>query len=649
MKSIVFSMFFAMLVACQFVPQLVYAQTEVSGADMQRMISANEVAGVKKAVGDNPLLLTSKLPTQQTALDYALQQRKSEMAGLLLDLGSPTDVLNRQKRAPIHEAIIRRATIVEKLIEKTDDPNVVDSAKATPLMYLVMYRGREPKTMELIKSLIEKGADINLKNQNQQTALHLACYYNRPELAQSLLDMGADLNTRDNNSNTPFLSACQVSSSLAMKMMDKGAPVLVKNRSGQTALHLLSQSRQSGDAAENARANLAIMDRFKEIDIQDQYGRTALAMTVMANNTELCKQFIKRGADPNFKPVTDKNRGQNLDPMACIAAQRGSPEMLKALIDGGAKVNVFGVSGDSPLHLAAQAGGSIFRRGTDQTKASEPFVRVLQHLLNAKANPDAKNKQGFTPFQVAAKGDFFAGVELLADKTEILEFDSGTGSLLHWGATNGLSKTTSRLISSGSIDVNQLDRDSRTPLHVAAANGFDEIVKLLLTKGAKVNVADIDGATPLLLAATSGNEKGKADVAKTLLNAGADSSKLDSSGQSALHLAAWNGSVGVVSALINRSVDLNLKTNSGYTPLHAAAWNGHHSVVGRLLKAGAKPNAVDSDGWTPLHKAAYRGHVKAVEALLANGADKSIKNGVEMTALEMAQSNQKKETIKLLK
>ena len=64
-----------------------------------------------------------------------------------------------------------------------------------------------------------------------------------------------------------------------------------------------------------------------------------------------------------------------------------------------------------------------------------------------------------------------------------------------------------------------------------------------------------------------------------------------------------------------------------------------------MLQGGADPNSADSDGWTPLHKAAYRGHAAVVRALIENGADKSINNGVEMTALQLAQSNGKAKEI----
>lgn len=638
-----FSLFIGfVLVMVGFPPAISSAQTNIRIYDIQRMVSSNDIDAIKKLLSDQPELLKKRFSDQQsTFLHQAIHYRKPEITKALLELGAPTDVLNKQKRSPLHEAITRRSKVLDLIIEKTENIDVVDGNQMTPLMYLIMYQRNDPASLDRADKVIAKGADINIQNKSKQTALHIACYYNRAEFAKKLIAKGADVNVLDNNSNTPFLAACQVAPLLAKQMLESGADPVATNRQGQTALHLLAQSQGRNSA--DPETFKSIMDKYKDIDVKDKQGITPLYSAVFAEGAKFIELLIGRGADPNYVPVQSKNR-QRFDPMICIAAQAGSSACLKSLVDGGARVNVVNAAGDSPLHLCAQASGNIFRAGATG-KSGEPFIQSMKVLLDAKANVNAKNREGLTPFQVAAKRDFFGAVEVLAKACDSVDYEPGTGSNLHWCATNGLSQTAKKIMAGGSVDIDTLDSNSRTPLHVAAESGQVEIAKLLIKARAKTDQVDVDGATPLLLACANGH----VDVANQLLYAGADSKKVDSSGQSALHLAAWNGSDKVVLALLRTQPDLNAKTSSGYSALHAAAWNGHEAVIANLLEAGANPNAVDSDGWTPLHKAAYRGHAKAVKALLARGANKSIKNGVEMTALDMAQGDDKKVITAMLK
>lgn len=367
---------------------------------------------------------------------------------------------------------------------------------------------------------------------------------------------------------------------------------------------------------------------------------TPLALAVVSQNSKFVKALIDRGADPDFK-IDGRRYGVGGATLICVAAGQGDSGSVEALVNAGAKVSVVDSDGQTPLHLVVNGFG-------DQDKeVMKRFTHTVRTLLAAQADPNVKNKQGKTPLALAASRDFFGAVELLVDKTESLDVELADGSLLHWAAKNGLSKTSLRLLTqpatqsnrspgaSDKLNVDLTNSNGRTPLQVAAENGKPDIVKMLISFQANLDHVDNDGSTALLIAATGGH----AEVVAALLKAGADTTKLDLSGHSALHLAAWAGDAKVIMELLSKMKVAQSITKSGYTPLHAAAWNGHESAVNALLHGGADPNAADSDGWTPLHKAAYRGHVKAVKALIENGADRSLQNDVEMTALQLAQSN----------
>ena len=165
-----------------------------------------------------------------------------------------------------------------------------------------------------------------------------------------------------------------------------------------------------------------------------------------------------------------------------------------------------------------------------------------------------------------------------------------------------------------------------TALHYAASGGHEEIVELLLAKGADVNAKAKDGKTPLDMA-----NGATADLLRT------------HGGQSGLiHVAVRDGDLAGVQALLDAGADVSSRlfiANSGLgkdTLLHFAARHGHEEIVELLISEGADVNAKDENSWTPLHFAARHGHKEIVELLIAKGADVNATNNFEDTPLDVA-------------
>ncbi|MEN6370985.1 MAG: ankyrin repeat domain-containing protein [Armatimonadota bacterium] len=159
---------------------------------------------------------------------------------------------------------------------------------------------------------------------------------------------------------------------------------------------------------------------------------------------------------------------------------------------------------------------------------------------------------------------------------------------IHLAARLGEIKQVEELLNSG-IDVDIKDRNSYTPLRHAAESQKKEVVKLLLTKGAKPD---------LHIAACLGDDKMLID----LINQGMDVNSTDSLGETPLHMAAQNDHVDTVNLLISKGANTNAKNNQWQTrtPLHYAAEFRNNKVVELLLKAGADVNVKDNYGNTPL-------------------------------------------------
>ena len=188
----------------------------------------------------------------------------------------------------------------------------------------------------------------------------------------------------------------------------------------------------------------------------------------------------------------------------------------------------------------------------------------------------------------------------------------------------------------------------RTPLHHASYNGRENIARLLIQRGAAVNVQGRQGDSPLHLASYRVHEK----VTRLLLEHGADVMALECDRGTPLHKASGNGLHGrrakVVRILLQHGAEVNAQKRCGMTPLHSAAYCGHDDVVLLLLQHGAVVDIQDNLGLTPLHAACKSGRTAVVRVLLEHHADRSIRNNKRETARDIAVHKDHLEVVTLL-
>jgi ankyrin repeat protein len=162
-------------------------------------------------------------------------------------------------------------------------------------------------------------------------------------------------------------------------------------------------------------------------------------------------------------------------------------------------------------------------------------------------------------------------------------------------------------------DINQPNVDGETPLHVAAAKGRLVVVKLLLKHAAEIDAADRDGHSPLHAAVIAD----RTQVAQYLVDQGA---AID---PDRLLMEVVNSSVtdrDVVEFLLANGANINHLDSSGKTPLILAITNNQRLLTKRLIAHGADVNRSGSSGQTPLEVATEVGNQEIIRMLKRNGA-----------------------------
>ncbi|XP_028392374.1 ankyrin repeat and SAM domain-containing protein 6-like isoform X2 [Dendronephthya gigantea] len=202
--------------------------------------------------------------------------------------------------------------------------------------------------------------------------------------------------------------------------------------------------------------------------------------------------------------------------------------------------------------------------------------------------------------------------------------------------------------------VNYSDECGNTPLIHASANGRENIVRYLISKGARLKPSlscNDYGWTPLMVASYYGHFQIVAALLQSISDPG-EVTYTNRLGSTALHCAARCNHIQVAELLISKGAEVNgvvdeshlLDRNCNRSPLMAAVQHGHDEMTRLLISQDANVNCVDLlTKWTPLMLAASNGHKTAVTILLENGADANLVNICGQTALDISRQMRRKD------
>jgi ankyrin repeat protein len=216
---------------------------------------------------------------------------------------------------------------------------ILTLAGCAPTLLGSVKRGDSTRVL----AMLERGAEVNVKNGDGNTALHEATLHGHYEVVRTLLEAGADPNIQDNAGNSPLHEAAQKNRvDIAHLLIESGADLSAKDRFGNSPLHKVV-SKGHFELA------LLLIESKADVNEKDKVGITPLHWATSLNDRKLVRLLIEKGADLNGK----NNRGYT--PLHW-AAYHGAADIIPDLINAGAGINERNNDGKTPLQIAQEKG-----------------------------------------------------------------------------------------------------------------------------------------------------------------------------------------------------------------------------------------------------------------------------------------------------
>jgi ankyrin repeat protein len=343
-------------------------------------------------------------------------------------------------------------------------------------------------TVGELQEFLRESGDINARDEDGLTLLHIAVMGVNPDVVEFLLEKGADVNARNKWDATP-LHQVQVR--------------------GRRAGPVSKYTRDSIDTAAMKRIADKLLSKGADINAKDDAGSTPLhILALIIGDTELAKFYISKGADVNavsnsgHTPLdysTDPEEDED-DEMAAVlrakdgkhgdpnrlemfkAATNGDYKRMKELLAKGADVHVCDMYGNTTLFEAAKNG----------------HTKIVKLLI---ANGADVNEGGSIPVMCMAGNREIAEI-LLANGARVNAICEANGlTALHYAISNGKKEVALLLLGKGA-SVNTKDCCNDTPLHSAVKRWYVDVAEQMIMAGAKVNEANTSDRTPLDMADT---------------------------------------------------------------------------------------------------------------------------------------------------
>ena len=327
--------------------------------------------------------------------EYSSQARGVGISRLLLERGVDPNARQKNKWIPLHwAAYMGRLEIVQLLLDHSANPNAENEDGETPL-HLVSQgeHSSEERGVGIARLLLEHGADPNARQKNKDMPLHWAAYKGRFEIVQLLLKHGANVNAETDewcNTALHLVSRGEYDSQelehgvgIARLLLEHGADIHARTKFYATALHHAAFS-------ENFHIVRLLLEYGANPNAENEHGEIPLHLVSRDKYDSqeygigIVRQLLERDVDVN---ALDKDRNTPLHSASCLRRL----EIVRVLLDNGAKVGSENDRALTPLHLVSKGGYWFQDDGPGVTKL----------LLERGADMHAQDKDYTTPSHLA--------------------------------------------------------------------------------------------------------------------------------------------------------------------------------------------------------------------------------------------------------
>lgn len=536
-------------------------------------------------------------------LNAVLMRGMRDVAEYLLDENYKVNRPSEHKSSactPLHNAVkLNDVQLVKKILNRGASVEVVDPGKNTSL-HLAFILGHIEVTDIILNHLRDTSNYINLKNKYGLTHLHIASAIGNTFVTQKLIENEADVKEIVNE-ESPLYGGY---SALRFACTYKKVETIVVLAAAMS-LH----GNVTDEDADNATYdNLELFKNVSQFLINLQQNKKSkgipnFLLACFRDNVTIIQALLEKNVDVNAAIDRDSRACPLFTPlhMAIEGESEWKDDKVKLLLSKGASVDFRNGFCMTALHLAMYNHVYKDKILRDETKEDQTLELIYSRVMNKQANP--MDCHGLTYLHIAvAMNDFHLVNELL---------DSGENV-------------------NQSVLRNLRQFSTYAPLHFAVKFGHDDMAKLLIKRGADVNLNGDDPKfdSPLQLAIKLGHHR----LIDLLLKNKANAKIIQTDGnKTTLHLLAERFAQTSISTsagleekaelqdfaykLVRLGVDVDAKDSEGCTALHIACLSMYDSIhlVNWLLMVGADVDVVNEDGETAFALACtsgFRGNYK---------------------------------------